>query len=165
MNVSDRPLLTRFIAELAVGIAVFAFGLTVIYGAMQLDTGWGDGGPQAGYFPFYLGCIICIAAGVIVIQTVLQRSLHDHVILTRSQLFRVARFFLPIIAYVISSFYVGLYVSSAVYLACIMKIEGGYPAPRSVFTGIATSAFFYLLFEYWFRIPLLKGPLEAALGI
>jgi hypothetical protein len=31
--------------------------------------------------------------------------------------------------------------------------------------GIGTSAFFYLVLEVWFKVPLLKGPLEAALGL
>lgn len=166
MKPADPVLITRLVLELAIAFAILAFGLVVIRGALELDIGWGDGGPQSGYVPFYLGGAICLAACAILIQAWLNRRAFAGVaFLTRSQLGSLGRFLLPIVAYVVGSVYLGLYIASAVYLACVMKFQGGYGLLRSLVTGVATSGIFFLLFEIWFRIPLLKGPLEAALGI
>ena len=44
-----------------------------------------------------------------------------------------------------------------------MRFQGGYRWLSSIAVAIGTSAFFFLLLELWFKVPLLKGPLEAAL--
>ena len=49
-------------AELAVAAFFFALGAVVIYDSIRLGRGWGDDGPRPGYFPFYVGLIICIAS-------------------------------------------------------------------------------------------------------
>jgi hypothetical protein len=46
-----------------------------------------------------------------------------------------------------------------------MRFQGGYRWLSSIAVAIGTSAFFFLLLELWFKVPLLKGPLEAALRI
>ena len=61
--------------------------------------------------------------------------------------------------------WLGLYVATALYLGAVMYVQGGYRLVTSAAVAIATSAFFYVVLETWFRVPLLKGPLEAALGI
>ena len=46
-------------AEIAVALATLAVGLLVAYASYQLGARWGSDGPQAGYFPFYIGLFIC----------------------------------------------------------------------------------------------------------
>src|SRR5687768_12011440 len=50
--------------EIAVALILFAFGATVVYDSERLGSSWGSDGPEAGYFPFYIGLIICISSGV-----------------------------------------------------------------------------------------------------
>ena len=77
---------------------------------------------------------------------------------------RVALFFVPMILFVAGAVLLGLYVATALYLGTVMYVQGGYRLVTSAAVAIATSAFFYVVLELWFRVPLLKGPLEAALG-
>ena len=42
-------------AELAVAAFFFLLGAIVIYDSVRLGAKWGADGPQAGYFPFYIG--------------------------------------------------------------------------------------------------------------
>ena len=166
MQSPDTPVVSRFVMEIVMAFAMMLFGLTVIYGALELDIGWSDGGPQSGYVPFYLGCILCLTALGILLQTLRdQRNTSRLAFVTRTQLKRIIQFLLPIILYIVASLFLGLYVASTLYLASVMVVQGGYGPVRSVAVGVLTSAFFFVLFEIWFRIPLLKGPLEAALGI
>ena len=46
-----------------------------------------------------------------------------------------------------------------------MRLQGSYRLTTAIIVAIATSVFFYVVLELWFRVPLLKGPLEAVLGI
>ena len=58
-----------------------------------------------------------------------------------------------------------MYVATALYLVFAMRFQGGYRLVTAIAVAIATSAFFYVVLELWFQIRLLKGPLEAALGL
>jgi hypothetical protein len=56
--------------------------------------------------------------------------------------------------------FVGVYVASAIYISLFMIVLGKYPKPKSVMLGIAVGAFFFVLFEVWFKVPLYKGSLD-----
>ena len=59
---------------------------------------------------------------------------------------------------------VGLYVASTVFIAAFMRWQGKFSWMKSAGTGLGVSVALFLMFEVWFKVPLLKGPLEAALG-
>ena len=78
---------------------------------------------------------------------------------------RIATFFGPMILFVLASVWLGLYVATALYLGIVMRVQGGYRLVTAIAVAITTSVFFYVVLELWFRVPLLKGPLEAAMGL
>ena len=43
--------------------------------------------------------------------------------------------------------------------------SGGYRVPKAAAISLITAVVNYFLFEVWFQVPLLKGPVEALLGI
>jgi hypothetical protein len=47
----------------------------------------------------------------------------------------------------------------------MMRRHGGYAWTTAFAGGAAVMATFFLIFDVWFRVPLAKGPIEAALGI
>ena len=47
--------------EVVVAVALTIFGAVIAYSSFQLGAGWTTDGPGAGYFPFYVGLLICIA--------------------------------------------------------------------------------------------------------
>ena len=51
-------MLTRYRMEMATAAVVFLLGAIAVTGAMELDYGWAEDGPQAGYFPFRIGLIV-----------------------------------------------------------------------------------------------------------
>jgi len=58
----------------------------------------------------------------------------------------------------------GLYVSSALYMAAYMRWGGRHGWAFSIALPLAFVALIFLVFERWFLVPLPKGPLEAWLG-
>jgi hypothetical protein len=77
----------------------------------------------------------------------------------------VASFFMPMLAFVVVARLLGLYVATTLYLAFVMRVQGKYRLVISIASGIAAAVMFYLVLEMAFQVPLLKGPLEAALGL
>jgi hypothetical protein len=155
--------ISRFAMEIVVALAICIAGAIVVVGAMEFGIRWSESGPEAGYFPFYVGLLLIfggIGAGA---QAVFTRP--DSVFLDRMQLQRLVSFFVPMLIFVIISVFLGLYVGTAVYLLVVMRFQGGYRWPFSLVVSIGTVLFFFVIFEVWFQVPLLKGPLEEFLGI
>lgn len=141
------------------------FGLTVTLGALEFGIGWSPSGPEPGAFPFYIGLLITAAGLGIIIQTLVQKRSSAEAFLTAEQLRAVASFTLPIIGLVVVSLWLGLYVGMALYLFFTMTVQGGYRIHTAALVGIGMAVFMYVVLEIGFKTPLLKGPLENALGL
>ncbi|MEO9150439.1 MAG: tripartite tricarboxylate transporter TctB family protein, partial [Burkholderiaceae bacterium] len=62
-GVDDGPVLAKnCTVDAFVAIALLIFGIVEIVESQRLGAGWTSDGPGAGYFPFYIGVIICISA-------------------------------------------------------------------------------------------------------
>jgi hypothetical protein len=158
-------MLSRYTAEIGTATATLVLGLVIVFGATEFGIGWDVSGPQPGTFPFYMGLLVCVASLGIIAQTVVTGFGRRVVALDRAQAIRVATFFVPIVLFVLAALVLGLYVATALYLFFVMWLQGGYRPWLGALAGIGVAGFFYLVLELWFRVPLLKGPLENALGI
>ena len=64
------PVLARNCTVDAVVAAILlVVGIVVVIEARRLGAGWTSDGPGAGYFPFYIGLIICISRLGILVQS------------------------------------------------------------------------------------------------
>ena len=162
---SDRPAASTRAVEMAVAVLIFAIGAIVMWDSVRLGASWADDGPQAGYFPFYVGLLICLSTGVVFFRALAARSRGAHAFVSRGQLLLVLKMLVPTIAYVVLIKFLGIYVASTLYIAFFMKWLGRYPWAKTVGVAVGVSVVFFLLFELWFKVPLPKGPLEAWLGL
>jgi hypothetical protein len=87
------------------------------------------------------------------------------VFLTREQGKRVLSFALPLVAFVIVSLWLGLYVGAVLYLFFTMVFQGGYRPILALAVALGVAVVMRLVFPVWFKVPLLTGPLEAMLGL
>jgi len=158
-------LLQRVTVEIAVALVAAVAGAIICYGSLEIGTGWGDAGPQSGYFPFYIGLSIVIASCCVLIESVIEQRRRQQVFLTREQGHRILTFFLPMLGFVAGAMVLGLYVSLGLYLFGVMTIQGKYRIGKALAVCLSTIVTFYFVFEKWFQVPLLKGPLEALLKI
>lgn len=146
--------------DAVVAAILFVVGLVVIVEARRLGVSWTDDGPGSGYFPFYIGLIVCISALGIFYQSLFGASRDRGGFVDRVQLRRVLSVLLPAGVYVFGIWLVGIYVASAIYIAAFMVILGEYPRLRSALLGVFIAAFFFVMFEVWFKVPLYKGKFE-----
>ncbi len=160
---NERPAATVRTMELVVALLLFALGAVVIYDSLRLGAKWAADGPEAGYFPFYIGLLICVSTAVIFFRALPSKARKTFV--TREAIALVMKMLVPSIIYVIGIAFLGIYVSSTIYIIFFMIWLGKYSWAKAVPVGVGVSVVFFLLFEVWFKVPLPKGPLEAALGL
>ena len=148
-------------AELVVALLFVLAGLVVIGDSLRVGISWGDDGPKAGYFPFYIGCLLAGAGALVAIQAVLRwKSMAGDVFVTVDRLKPVLTVLVPTIVYVLLIATIGIYVASAIYIAGFMIILGKYAKAKSIVLAITISVVFFLMFEVWFKVPLAKGWLD-----
>jgi hypothetical protein len=146
--------------DAVVAAILLAVGGVVLYESNRLGASWGSDGPGSGYFPFYIGLIMCVSSLGILFQALLSKSRDTGTFATKQQTKQVASVLIPAAFYVLATTFLGLYVASAIYIALFMIIMGKYPALKSVLLGVAVCTYFFLMFEVWFKVPLYKGTLN-----
>jgi hypothetical protein len=145
------------VVEAAVAFLVLVLGVVVIQGSWKLGSRWTTDGPGSGYFPFYIGLILCISGAGIMYQALLGKKRNTEIFVDSEQLKRVLSVLVPALIYVGAVQFVGLYVASAVYIALFMIVLGKYSRIKSVITAVVVVVLFFLMFEVWFKVPLFKG--------
>jgi hypothetical protein len=172
---NDAPCAVRqHTMEFVVALLAFGFGAIVMADSWRIGAGWADDGPQAGYFPFYIGLIICGSSAWTAMKTWrarhrAERARPDHgdrdrVYLTRPQLRRILALLLPLVVYLVAIRPLGIYVASAIFIGYFMARHGAHRRWITAVTALGVPAVLFVMFEIWFRTPLPKGPLEALLG-
>jgi hypothetical protein len=151
--------------ELIVALLFIAAGVIVLIDSVRVGTGWAPDGPQAGYFPHFIGWILAGTGLWIAVATLIRwKSLAGKVFVTRDELKPVLAMLVPTIVYIIVLAFVGIYVSSALYIATFMIWQGKYRLLPTLAVSVAVPVAIFLLFEIWFLVPLPKGPVEHLLG-
>ena len=143
-----------------VAAILFVIGAVVVFEARRLGATWTSDGPGAGYFPFYIGLIVCISALGILVQSRSAKTRDEGTFVNRKQMGRVLSVLLPAAVYVLGIWLLGIYVASALYIGLFMIILGKYSPSRSALVAVIVNALFFVMFEVWFKVPLYKGMLE-----
>jgi hypothetical protein len=164
-NSDDHPAASTRTLELVVAAVLFALGAIVIADSLRLGARWAEDGPQAGYFPFYIGLLICIPSAVVFARAFGNTAMARKPFVGRGALRQVMWMLVPSIVYVALIKFVGIYVASTLFIGFFMRRLGGYSWAATLAVAVGVSVVFFLLFETWFRLPLPKGPLEGWLGL
>jgi putative tricarboxylic transport membrane protein len=157
--------LSTWSAELGMALFTGAVGAVVIYGSVQQGIGWGEVGPEPGYFPFYIGVLMVISSAGTAALGLAKGRARLGSFASRVQIGRAAAVFLPTVAYVVAMHFIGLYVASTLFIAACMHWIGKYRVAKALAVGLGVTVFFFVLFEFVFVVPLAKGPLENLLGL
>lgn len=159
-----KPGISTRLAEMITALVILPLGGVVVIDSIRVGNGWASDGPQAGFYPFYIGLMLCAASLGIFIQALLAKDQAGERFVESDQFRLVLAIFLPSIAYVAAIYAVGIYVASALFLIGFMRWQGKYSLLKAVPIGLAVPIAMFMLFEIWFKVALPKGPLEAMLG-
>ena len=152
--------------DIAVSALLLALAGLLAFDNWRTGMSWDSTGPQAGYFPFYIGVFICVASAMNLIQGIAKGSRDAFV--EWGQLRLILIVLVPTLVYVAlidNPWYsLGIYVPSMVFIAFFMRFLGKYGWAKIAAVTLGTMVAFFVMFEIWFKVPLPKGPIEAAFG-
>lgn len=144
--------------ESATALITGAFGAAVVVSSIDNGIGWSAGGVDSGTFPFIVGLVIVAGS----LFNLAQGWLHARpVVLTASELRRVAKLFLPAAAYVGFIPLIGMYPASVIYVFGTMSWHKRGALLVPALAAIGGTAALYLIFELMFQISLPRGALGA----
>ena len=152
--------------EVIVAALFLVFGAIVVWDSRRLGAQWGSDGPQAGYFPFYIGVFILVSSAVNLYAAIAKGSRDAFV--EWGQLRLILIVMVPTLVYVALMdnplYSLGMYVPSVVFIAFFMRYLGKYSWPKIIAVSVGVMLATFIMFEIWFKVPLPKGPVEAAFG-
>jgi hypothetical protein len=157
---APRTGVATYVVEAVVAFLVVCLGALVLQGSWKLGSKWTSDGPGSGYFPFYIGLILCFAGAGIMAQALFAKEKNREIFVDSEQLKRVLQVLVPAAVYVLAVQFIGLYVASAIYIAGFMIVLGHYSKVKSIVTALAICVVLFLMFEVWFKVPLFKGSLD-----
>jgi hypothetical protein len=156
---SEHGISTRTV-EIAVAVVIFALGALVVYDSVLLGWRWAADGPESGYFPFYIGLIVCFCSVMVLLHAIAGKLAGPRVFVSWAALRRVLQVLGPAAVFVAAIQVFGIYIAGAAYIAVFMRWLGRYSTIFSVLLGVGVMTLFFLMFEVWFKVPLYKGLLD-----
>ena len=108
-------------------VLLLLLGLACLLGwdSARVGNAWGDDGPQAGYFPFYLSVLLGAACIFGLVRLLVASSGSGEGFITRHQFARVMQVFAPTLAFVVATEFPGPYVASFLLVSGFMWWIGG----------------------------------------
>ncbi len=151
--------------ELVVALLFAIVGAVVIVDSLRVGITWAADGPRAGYFPFYIGCLLAFTGAYVGAETLLRwKRLEGDTFVTRERLKPVFLMLLPTIAFVVLVGWLGIYVAAFIYVGAFMIWQGKYGWLPTLAVAAGLPLVLFAVFELWFLVPLPKGPVEHLLG-
>ncbi len=162
----EHPLVSARTMEYVTSFSLMVLAAVVIWDSVRIGFGWiPDQGPASGFFPFIVAALMGLASFANIVRVAMHGAEgEDPVFVTVAGFGRVLSVLVPVVLYVTGISYLGIYVASAIFIALFMLVIGREGIIKSLAISLTVSVLLFVTFEFWFRVPLPKGPLEAYLG-
>ena len=145
---------THRAVEFGVVICLLVLSVVLLLESIELGPGWGESGPQPGFFPFVL-TIAMILGTLGVFYANVYREPNQHPFFEVSQevqdLLRVG---IPIFVAIVLVRWLGIYVASGLYLALFMAWYGRFRWYQALAGGILLPTIMWLTLREGFNIPM-----------
>ncbi len=151
--------------EIVTALMFIIVGVVVMVGSLKLGAKWGSDGPESGYFPFYLSLIILVCSSITLIQSIRAKELSEESFVEKEPFRQVMAVLIPAALFVLGVQLIGIYVAGVIYITFFMVWLGKYAVWKALAVGLGVSIVLYMMFEYWFQIPLPHGSLFNPLAI
>ena len=151
--------------EVALAAFLLLLGAVVVGDSLRVGASWADDGPQAGYFPFFIGLGLCLASGAIIVQQLWRWKGDRRLFVTRAAARDVFAVLWPMGLFVALIPWAGLYLAAVLLVLWFMRRHGAFGWALSLAVPVGFMLLVYLTFERWFLVPLPKGALGAWLGL
>jgi len=153
---ASRGISTRLV-EITMALGLFCIGALVIFDSLRLGAAWMSGGPPAGYFPFYIGSMLCLCAGLRLFRARNGEASGSNRFTSMEGGRRVLQVLGASVVYACVIVLIGFYVASAIHVAAYLRGLGRRGTAASIGIGCAVMAAMFLMFEVGLAVPLYQG--------
>lgn len=140
-------------ADRIAGAVLLAIAVAFSAGALKYYTYSGPGGPGAAFLPFWLGVIMAVLAGALLVGALRSREPGPDWLPRGEGLRRLALVLGITAAFVALLKIVGMILGTALFLVVLLRTLDRNPWPLTLSVAAATSGLIYLVFTYWLRVP------------
>ena len=146
-------------AEIWVSLAFMLLGIIVIADSIRLGFMWGMSGPEAGFFPFYLGVGVVISSLIVFSNnfTLYRKEGAGKPLMPPGALKSILWVVIPSTGMVIIMELVGLHIAAALFLGFYMRVVGKIGWVTTLLVSIISPLSLYITFDKLFLIPLPQG--------
>jgi len=146
-------------ADIFVGFGMMLVGLIAFGDAIRLGFGWGISGPEAGFFPFYMGLGILICTFFIITKAVktYRKDGPGKPLIQAGGLTQILWILIPAICVFLLTELIGLHLATIFYLAFNIRVLGKMSWVKVVLLSVLVPVSMYIIFDKVFLIPLPLG--------
>jgi hypothetical protein len=149
--------LTHARADLCIAGVFVVLAVLVIREGIRLGPGWGDSGPDPGFFPFSLAVLMLLGGAAILVRGLVpatRGSESEPFFEHRDETSELLRVGLPIAVAIATVPVLGLYLMAAFYTWMFAWWHGRFRWHTSLAAGIILPVVIYLVLREGFRIPM-----------
>jgi len=140
-------------ADRIAGAVLLISGVAFAAGALKYYTYWGPGGPGSAFLPFWLGVVMALLAGALLVGALRSRNPGTEWLPQGEGLRRLALVLGVTAAFVALLKIVGMILGTALFLIVLMRVLDRNPWPLTLSVAALTAGLIYLVFTYWLRVP------------
>jgi putative tricarboxylic transport membrane protein len=130
-------------ADAAASVAFFALAVAVMIEGYRLGPGWDDRGPESGFFPFSLAVFMAFGALASFIGA-LRTGSRAPFFENRQEILDLTRMGVPLAVAVIAVPWLGLYITTAIYISLFSWWYGSFRWYNALGFGIGAGIALYL---------------------
>lgn len=147
MRNADRSTATL----LLLGAVAFSAGALKYYGY------WGEGGPGPAFLPFWLGVLMALLSGAMLVRSLREREAGGAWLAQGEARSRVLVVIAASVLFVVLLKVLGMVVASVLYLAFLMRYLERNPWPLTLGVSAAAAGINYVVFVRWLHVPFPEG--------
>lgn len=140
-------------ADRIAGAALLAFAVAFSAGALKYHTYSGPNGPGSAFLPFWLGVIMAVLAGMLLLGALRSPYPGEEWLPGGDGLRRLALVLGITTAYVALLKVVGMILGTVLFLIVLLRVLDRNPWMLTLSVAAAAAGFNYLVFTYWLRVP------------
>lgn len=146
-------------ADIIVALGMMLVGIIALGDAVRLGFGWGMSGPEAGFFPFYMGLGILVCTIFIVVKAIktYRKDGPGKPLIQEGGLTQILWILIPAIGFFLLTELIGLHLAAVFYLAFNIRVMGKMSWVKVILLSVLAPLSVYIIFDKMFLIPLPEG--------
>jgi hypothetical protein len=146
-------------ANIFVALGMMLVGIISLGDAIRLGFGWGMSGPEAGFFPFYMGLGILICTIFIVIKGIktYRKDGPGKPLIQEGGLVQILWILIPAIGVFLLTELIGLHLATIFYLTFNIRVLGKMSWVKVILISVLVPLSMFIIFDKVFLIPLPEG--------